>query len=71
MYDPDIKPRLSSLTKEQYAKGSGTTINHFYEKLLGLKDRIKTASGRAIAEHRHQVMVDFVKEFEKEIANEC
>ena len=47
---------------------TGTTINHFHEKLLLLKERITTASGRRIAEHRQQVMLEFLDEFEQEWA---
>lgn len=62
MYDPEIKPRLNSM-KDEYRKGRGTTINHFYEKLLLLKDRMKTETGRQIAAERHEFMEQFLKQF--------
>jgi uncharacterized protein len=43
-----------------------TSLNHFHEKLLLLKERMTTGSGRRIAEHRHQVMLDFLREFDRE-----
>ncbi len=52
-------------TAEAYLKG-GTTINHFYEKLLLLKDRMNTATGRAMAEARHQFMEDYLRRFFEE-----
>ncbi|MBK5212738.1 MAG: HD domain-containing protein [Flavobacteriaceae bacterium] len=62
LYDPDIKPNLN-MTPSEY-KASGTpTINHFYEKLLLLKDRMNTETGRKIAEKRHQFMEVFLKQF--------
>lgn len=59
-----------NMTKEEYAKSNGTAINHFYEKLFSLKDRMKTPTGKKLAEHRHNVMVEFVKEFEAEWRSE-
>jgi uncharacterized protein len=64
IYDPAAKP-TEHRTPEAYLKG-GTTINHFYEKLLLLKDRMNTATGRAIAEARHQFMEDFLRRFFEE-----
>ncbi len=64
IYDPAIKP-TEHRTAEAYLKGS-TTINHFYEKLLLLKDRMNTATGRAIAEARHQFMEDYLRRFIEE-----
>lgn len=62
LYNPDIKPNLN-LTKDEYKKSTAPTINHFYEKLLLLKDKMKTKTGRKIAEERHNYMVDFLKQF--------
>jgi uncharacterized protein len=64
IYDPAVNP-TEHLTPEAYLKG-GTTINHFYEKLLLLKDRMNTATGRAIAEARHQFMEDYLRRFFEE-----
>lgn len=56
-------------TKEEYmANKDGTTLNHFYEKLFFLKDNMRTATGRAMAEARHQVMVAFVQQLLQEQA---
>lgn len=62
LYDPEIKPHLT-MTKEEYKASTAPTINHFYEKLLLLKDRMNTATGRRIAEERHHFMLLFLKEF--------
>ncbi len=64
IHDPTVKP-TEHRTAEAYLKG-GTTINHFYEKLLLLKDRMNTATGRAIAEARHQFMEDYLRQFYEE-----
>ncbi|GMN36263.1 hypothetical protein TIFTF001_005886 [Ficus carica] len=66
LHDPKILPR-SDLSKEQYMKKDDqTTINHFPEKLLKLKDMMKTKAGRSRAERRHKFMEEFLKEFYEE-----
>ncbi|XP_047311153.1 uncharacterized protein YpgQ [Impatiens glandulifera] len=66
LHDPAIKPRLD-LSKESYMnKEEQTTINHFHEKLLKLKDLMKTESGKRRAEKRHKFMETFVQEFYEE-----
>ncbi|WP_336066555.1 HD domain-containing protein [Mesoflavibacter sp. CH_XMU1404-2] len=62
LYNPEIKPNLN-LTKEEYKASTAPTLNHFYEKLLLLKDKMNTKTGRKIAEERHNYMVDFLKQF--------
>lgn len=62
MYDPEIQPKMN-MTKDEYKKSNGTTINHFYEKLLLLKDMMHTETARKIAEQRHQYMLGFLDQF--------
>jgi uncharacterized protein len=62
IYDPSIAHELD-MTPEQYKASTAPTINHFYEKLLLLKDRMNTKTGRSIAEKRHQYMEAFLKQF--------
>ncbi|OCG68541.1 hypothetical protein A9G41_08250 [Gilliamella sp. Nev5-1] len=64
MYDPNISPRMV-LDEDNY-KRSNTVINHFYEKLLLLKDMMNTQTAKKLAEPRHQFLVQFVEQFEKE-----
>ncbi|MGA2033036.1 MAG: HD domain-containing protein [Thermoguttaceae bacterium] len=61
IHDPAATP-TEHRTAEAYLKGS-TTINHFHEKLLLLRDRMNTATGRAMAEERHRVMENYLRRF--------
>ena len=65
IYNPNIQPNLN-MSKEEYKNSTAPTINHFYEKLLLLKDRMNTATGKAMAKHRHNYMEQFLEEFYKE-----
>ena len=65
IYDPDLPPNLS-MDKATYKKGNTSTINHFYEKLLKLKEMMNTSTGRSLAEQRHQFMLDFLSQFYRE-----
>lgn len=65
MYEPNIPPNLN-MSKEEYKNSTAPTINHFYEKLLLLKDRMNTTTGKAMAKHRHQFMEEFLEEFYNE-----
>ncbi len=65
LYDPSIPPQLH-MDKDAYKKSNGPTINHFYEKLLLLKDQMNTRTGKALAEERHGFMLSFLEQFYKE-----
>jgi uncharacterized protein len=65
MHNPDFKP-VADMKFDQYKKSSGTTINHFYEKLLLLKDRMNTETGAQLAKSRHQFMQEYLEKFYKE-----
>ena len=65
MYDPGSKPQMHA-TFEQYKNSKSATINHFYEKLLLLKDMMNTETAKRIAEQRHEVMVVFLDQFMNE-----
>ena len=65
IYNPNIKPNLN-MSKEEYKNSNAPSINHFYEKLLLLKDRMNTKTGKAMAEHRHRYMEGFLEEFYSE-----
>lgn len=65
LYNPDIKPNLN-MTKEEYKNSTAPTINHFYEKLLLLKDKMNTPKGKELAQQRHEFMEQFLEQFYKE-----
>lgn len=65
MYDPEDKPELHQ-SFEDYKSSKGHTINHFYEKLLLLKDRMNTDEGKRIAQGRHEYMEEYLKRFYEE-----
>ncbi len=65
IYNPKIKP-IKNITQAKYLKNNSPTINHFYEKLLLLKDKMNTKTGRQLAESRHQFMLDFLQQFYRE-----
>lgn len=62
LYDPEIKPN-PNLAKKEYKNSNAPTINHFYEKLLLLKDKMNTATGKKIAKERHVVMEKYLEQF--------
>ncbi|QSF46750.1 HD domain-containing protein [Paenibacillus tianjinensis] len=66
VYDPDLTPRDESLQKEYRDYSKGTAVNHFYEKLLKLKDLMNTPYGRKLAEERHDFMLLYLEQFYKE-----
>ena len=65
IYNPEIKPDME-MTKEAYKKSTAPTINHFYEKLLLLKDRMNTATGKKMAAGRHLFMEKYLEQFYNE-----
>lgn len=65
LYDPEVIPQLD-MTVDEYKKSTAPTINHFYEKLLLLKDRMNTKTGKKIAEKRHAYMEGFLEQFYRE-----
>jgi uncharacterized protein len=62
IYNPNILP-VEYATKEEYKKNINPTINHFYEKLLLLKDLMNTAKGKSMAEERHVFMKNYLEQF--------
>ena len=62
LYDPKIAPN-SRMSKEEYKKNDAPTLNHFYEKLLLLKDKMNTDTGKKIAKERHRYMEGFLAQF--------
>ena len=62
IYNPSIPPR-ENMTKEEYKNTQSPTINHFYEKLLLIKDKMNTSTGKKIAQDRHNYIVGYLKQF--------
>ena len=62
IYNPNIAPKLN-MSKEEYKNSEAPTLNHFYEKLLLLKDKMNTESGKKIAKERHEFMMKFLSQF--------
>ncbi|MET0759478.1 MAG: HD domain-containing protein [Flavobacterium sp.] len=62
MYNPMIAPKMD-MTKEEYKNSDAPTLNHFYEKLLLLKDKMNTETGKQIAKERHRFMETFLSQF--------
>ena len=62
LYNPAIAPKLN-MNKEEYKNSESPTLNHFYEKLLLLKDKMNTPTGKKLAEQRHKFMEHFLAQF--------
>lgn len=62
LYNPNIQPNMS-MNKEAYKNSESPTLNHFYEKLLLLKDKMNTETGKKIAQKRHDFMITFLAQF--------
>lgn len=70
LHDPDIAPNLN-MDKETYKKSKAPTINHFYEKLFLLKNKMNTATGKRIAAQRHKYMEGYLEQFLTEWKGDC
>mgnify|MGYP002725626981 CR=1 FL=1 len=70
IYNPEIEPNFN-MTKEEYKNSKAPSLNHFYEKLLLLKDRMNTETGKRLAEERHNFMQSFLDQFFKEWNSEA
>jgi uncharacterized protein len=66
IYNPEIPPNLN-MTKEEYKNTVAPSINHFYEKLLLLKDKMNTATGKQLAQQRHDFMLAYLNQFYMEV----
>ena len=67
IYDPDVKPNINMTKEEYYAnKSTSNSLNHFYEKLLLLKDLMNTKTGKKLAEKRHEFMEIYLEQFYNE-----
>ncbi|MFO1444709.1 HD domain-containing protein [Bacillus sp. Bva_UNVM-123] len=62
LYDPNIAVR-DMMTEDEYRNGKSTSVHHFYEKLLKLKDKLNTNTAKKMAEERHQWMEKFLEQF--------
>lgn len=62
LYNPNISPKMN-MTKEEYKNSDAPTLNHFYEKLLLLKDKMNTKTGKELAVNRHRFMENFLSQF--------
>lgn len=62
LYDPEIAPN-TNMTIDEYKNSQAPTLNHFYEKLLLLKDKMNTSTGKKIAKERHRFMENFLAQF--------
>lgn len=62
LYDPKIAPKMN-MSAEEYKRSQAPTLNHFYEKLLLLKDKMNTESAKKIAQQRHHFMENFLAQF--------
>jgi len=62
IYNPEVKPNLN-MSKEEYKNTIAPSINHFYEKLLLLKNKMNTSAGKKLAEQRHQFMEGYLQQF--------
>lgn len=65
IHDPNERPNFD-MDSETYFRSKGTSINHFYEKLLKLKDMMNTETAKAMAEERHAFIIEFLNEFYEE-----
>jgi uncharacterized protein len=65
LYNPNVPPNRN-MSKEEYKKSAAPTINHFYEKLLLLKEKMNTATGKKLAEKRHEFMLSYLDQFFQE-----
>jgi len=62
LYNPNIPPKMN-MSKEEYKNSEAPTLNHFYEKLLLLKDKMNTKTGKELAVDRHRFMENFLAQF--------
>jgi uncharacterized protein len=62
LYNPNIPPKMN-MSKEEYKNSEAPTLNHFYEKLLLLKDKMNTKTGKELAVDRHRFMENFLSQF--------